>query len=239
MTCVYPEGKAVQDNHRPLGRCFPIDLLQRLNKASDYYTVTLGQHERVAGHNTKQLVMTPIDNYRYGYSLWFDKQTELLLQASLINLNGDALETFAFSSVNMNIDIPEQSLKPELKGNEMTWNRKQEKMKRNTIVNTSGQSPWKFGFLPEGFELVTQKNRFKARNGAPIEQRVYSDGLNSISVFIEKIKAQHVHLHGRSRKGVVNAFGTIISGHFITVVGEVPALTVEKVGASIEYNASN
>jgi sigma-E factor negative regulatory protein RseB len=29
--------------------------------------------------------------------------------------------------------------------------------------------------------------------------------------------------------GAINAFGTIINSHFVTVVGEVPAVTVEKI----------
>ena len=35
--------------------------------------------------------------------------------------------------------------------------------------------------------------------------------------------------------GAVNAFGSVIHSHFVTVVGEVPAVTVEKIGAAIEY----
>lgn len=237
VTCLYPEGKPVQENNRPLGRGFPADLLDRLSVASDYYKLSLGQQERIAEHYTQELLMQPVDNYRYGYSLWFDKDKSLLLQANLINKAGEVLETFAFSSVKMGIEISNDLLKPQIQGNEMTWNRKEQQMRNHTIAMTTYKSLWNFDFLPEGFKLITQKNRFKARNGAPVEQRVYSDGLNSISVFIEKIRAQHGHLHGRSRKGVVNAFGTIISGHFITVVGEVPAITVEKVGTSIQYVA--
>ena len=54
--------------------------------------------------------------------------------------------------------------------------------------------------------------------------------------FIERIKARHSHLQGGSHMGAVNAFGTIIHSHFVTVVGEVPAITVEKIGAGIQFN---
>jgi len=57
-----------------------------------------------------------------------------------------------------------------------------------------------------------------------------------VSIFIERIKAHHNHLHGVSHMGAINAFGTIIYSHFVTVVGEVPAKTVEKIGAGIEFN---
>jgi sigma-E factor negative regulatory protein RseB len=56
-----------------------------------------------------------------------------------------------------------------------------------------------------------------------------------VSVFIEKIRARHTHLRGGSHVGAINAFGTIMHSHFVTVVGEVPAETVEKIGHNINF----
>jgi len=237
VTCIYPEGKAVQENHRPLGRGFPTDLLRRLSSAVAYYQISFGQQERVASHHTQEIVATPIDNYRYGYSLWVDKDNDLLLQSDLLDEMGNVLETFSFSSVEMGLDIPEQSLKPEMQGNAMSWDRTEYGLSAVKPVSTQ-QSLWQVTWLPEGFNLVTQQNRFKARNGASIEQQVYSDGLSSVSIFFEKIRARHSHLHGSSKMGAANAFGTIMNAHFITVVGEVPARTVDKMGNSIRFNGA-
>lgn len=234
VTCIYPEGKPVQENHRPLGRGFPTDLLSRLSSAVAYYQLTFGQQERVAAHHTQELIVTPIDNYRYGYRLWVDKENDLLLQSDLVDEMGNILETFSFSSVEMGLDISEQSLKPEMQGNKMSWNRLEHGLKAESSTKKE-ISPWNVVWLPEGFDLVAQQNRFKARNGALIEQQVYSDGLSSVSIFFEKIRARHSHLHGGSKMGAANAFGTIMNAHFITVVGEVPARTVEKMGDSIRY----
>ncbi len=237
VTCIYPEGKPVQENHRPLGRGFPTDLLRRLGSAAIYYQTSLGKEERVAAHLTQEIVVTPIDDYRYGYSLWVDKENNLLLQSDLLDGQGNVLESFSFSSVVMGLDISEQALKPEMQGNEMSWNRTEYGMKAIKI-EPKQNSLWQITWLPEGFNLVMQQNRFKARNGALVEQQVYSDGLSSVSIFFEKIRARHSHLHGGSKMGAVNAFGTIMNAHFITVVGKVPAQTVEKVGNSIRYSES-
>jgi len=237
VTCIYPEGKPVQEKHRPLGRGFPTDLLRRLTSAAAYYQTSLGSEERVAAHHTQEIRVTPIDNYRYGYSLWVDKENDLLLQSDLLDDQGNVLESFSFSSVSMGLDISEQALKPEMQGNEMTWDRTEHGM--NAIKSTPKQSSlWQVTWLPEGFDLVTQQNRFKARNGAAVEQQVYSDGLSSVSIFFEKIRARHSHLHGSSKMGAANAFGTIMNAHFITVVGEVPSRTVEKMGNSIRHSES-
>jgi sigma-E factor negative regulatory protein RseB len=234
MTCIYPEGKSVQPDHRPLGLGFPSDFLNRLKLASANYQFSLGQEERIAGHNAQELNVIPVDNYRYGYHLWVDKDTDLLLQSDLVDEQDEVLETVAFSSVEMRHDIPEALLQAQVKGNKMTWNRAEHVIATKTKANRA-HSSWQIDWMPEGFTLVAQQNRLKAKNGASIEQHVYSDGLNSISIFMEKIRVQHTHLHGGSKMGATNAFGTIINRHFVTIVGEVPERTVEKVGNSIQY----
>ncbi|MBL1322111.1 MAG: MucB/RseB C-terminal domain-containing protein, partial [Methylophaga sp.] len=233
VTCIYPEGKRPQANRKPLGHGFPSDLLSRMKVASAFYQLTLGQHGRVAAYQAQELVMKPVDQYRYGYRLWIEKENALLLQADLISETGKVLEKFSFSSVDMNEEIADLLLQPQMIGNEMSWNRKDaEATVNDAILQTS---KWQITWMPDGFKLTGHQNRF-ARNGSPLEQRIYSDGLSSVSIFIEKIRAQHGHLKGGSKMGSsVNAYGSIISAHYVTVVGEVPAQTVEKIGTAIQY----
>jgi sigma-E factor negative regulatory protein RseB len=238
VTCIFPEGKRVHVNRRPLGRGFPSDLLRRLGSATPYYEVVTGQDGRVADRKAAELIIKPIDNYRYGFRLWVDKESDLLLKSELLAENGIVLETFAFSILELNKTIPDNLLQPQIRGKEMTWNRTEPETGIN-MASKQNYSKWQIAWMPEGFALVAQQNRLKANNGASVEQRVYSDGLSSVSVFIEKIRARHSHLHGGSTMGAVNAFGTILSAHFVTVVGEVPAKTVEKMGASISYKGNS
>ena len=65
---------------------------------------------------------------------------------------------------------------------------------------------------------------------------IYSDGLASVSVFIESaITPNDKAFKGLSSMGAVNAFGNVINGHQVTVVGEVPEATVKAIGQSIQY----
>lgn len=233
VTCIFPEGKRVNVNRRPLGRGFPSDLLRRLDSATPYYDVVKGRPGRVADRLVGELIIKPIDSYRYGFRLWVDNESDLLLKSELLAEDGHVLETFSFSTVEMGKTIPDSLLQSQISsGTEMTWNRTEPESAVN-MASTNLLSRWHIAWLPEGFSLVAQQNRITAKNGATVEQRVYSDGLSSVSVFIEKIRARHSHLHGGTKMGAVNAFGTILSAHFVTVVGEVPAKTVEKIGASI------
>ncbi|MCX4186437.1 MucB/RseB C-terminal domain-containing protein [Methylophaga sp. OBS4] len=234
VTCINPDGKKVNVSRRPLGQGFPSDLPRRLNAATPYYQVELGGTDRVAGRKAYELLITPVDDYRYGYRFWVDAETYLLLKSELRAGNGNVLETFAFSSLTTDIHIPEHKLKSQMSGEELTWHRTESE----TPVNMASQrdmSSWQAQWLPDGFALVALQTRLRASNGANIEQRVYSDGLSSVSVFIEKIRARHNHLRGGSRMGAINAFGTIINSHFVTVVGEVPAVTVEKIGNGLVF----
>ena len=235
VTCINPQGKRVSVSRRPLTRGFPSDLPRRLNAASAFYDVTLGRDGRVADRKATALVITPVDNYRYGYRLWVDKKTNLLLKSELVAGNGNVLETFAFSSLKTGIDIPDSMLKPQTSGKETTWHRTEPEVNAEMATHNS-LSDWRAQWLPKGFSLVALQTRLRADNGAPVEQRVYSDGLSSVSVFIEQKRAHHnIHLTGASHVGAVNAFGTQNHAHYVTVVGEVPAETVRKIGESVEF----
>lgn len=232
VTCINPEGKQVNVSRRPLGRGFPSDLPRRLSSATPYYQVEMGDTDRVAGREAYELIINPVDNYRYGYRLWVDTESHLLLKSELKDQQGEVLETFSFSSLSTGVHIPEHKLKPQMDGTEMTWHRTEPEMPTKMINNSSN---WEMTWLPDGFSLVAQQTRLRSANGSNVEQRVYSDGLSSVSVFIEKIRARHQHLSGGSHVGAINAFGTIMHSHFVTVVGEVPAVTVEKIGNAINY----
>ena len=237
VTCIFPEGKQVNVDRRPLGRGFPSDLLSRLGSAIPYYEITLGEEARVADRSAKKLLVTPSDNYRYGYHLWVDQETDLLLQSNLLADGGVVLESFAFSSIKLGVEIPDSLLQPHIRGEELTWVRN----KTEPVYNLKNKEDalkkglvWEVDWLPDGFMLVAEQSRRKSQDGTLVEQRVYSDGLSSLSFFIEKRNQGHRHLEGVSAMGAINAFGLIAPIHFLTVVGQVPARTVEKVGLSIK-----
>ena len=60
-----------------------------------------------------------------------------------------------------------------------------------------------------------------------------ANGLASLSIFIEEGLDPGDRLEGFSSVGAVNAFSRIIDEYQLSVVGEVPGITVEKVAASI------
>ena len=68
----------------------------------------------------------------------------------------------------------------------------------------------------------------------PMQHLVYTDGLASLSVFIERLSSATERLEGHSSMGAMNAYGRVLGDFQVTVVGEVPSITVERVADSIE-----
>ena len=82
---------------------------------------------------------------------------------------------------------------------------------------------------------------------APASHLVYSDGLATVSVFIEQsssdsgvasaldpqAQAPQAPMQGLARVGSGYAFSTVVQGHQVTAVGEVPAQTVEFIAHSV------
>jgi len=82
--------------------------------------------------------------------------------------------------------------------------------------------------------MLTDHNWHQLSADAPgVEHWVYSDCLASVSVYIEKSLKDHDVYSGVTHRGALNAFGTMVSGYYVTVVGEVPRQTVELIGKSV------
>ena len=70
----------------------------------------------------------------------------------------------------------------------------------------------------------------------PISHVMVSDGMASVSVYVEHVKApeQDKSALGLSRMGAMNAYGLSLDNAFITVVGEVPASTVMAIAEAVQ-----
>jgi sigma-E factor negative regulatory protein RseB len=237
VRCINPKGNQVNVSRRPLGRGFPGDLPRRLSAAADYYDLSLSTEARIAGRQAQQLNIIPLDEYRYGYRLWVDVDTHLMLKSELVDAAGNVLEMFAFTSLETDVHIPDHKFESEIEGEALTRHLSEPESSTQVAAQRS-ESGWMIDWLPDGFSLVAMQTRMRAKNGAEVEQRVYSDGLSSVSLFFEKILSRHAHLRGQSHFGAINAYGTIINTHFVTVVGEVPRVTVETIGSHLRYQGT-
>ena len=226
VRCYLPDESAVMVEHRRAdNRSFPALLPESLAVLDTSYRISLGKDSRVAGRKTKSVVIKPRDGFRYGYQLWADAQTGLLLKASLHDEQGTVLEQYLFTSVVLDKPVPDAALEPQNPGKNLSWQRPES-------PEATGRGEWEAKRLPAGYTLSARSIRQLPGRKQPVEHLVYSDGLSVVSVFVEPVSAASKKQTpvGLTHMGAVHVFGRVRDNHQITVVGEAPAATVDMIG---------
>ena len=232
VTCILPDRQSVVvTKSRP--RDLPHSKLFESDAGfADFYTLSTHAGERIAERHTKLVAVSPHDRFRYGYRLWMDRDTGLLLKSELIDERGEIVEQLVYTNIELSAVISDALLEPEISGAGFTWYRDDEA--RPAADPAPGSEPsWYPDWLPDGFALSDRVRDpiFSSRD--PVDHLVFSDGLASLSIFIERLDTASKPLTGLDSMGAVNAHGSMVDGFQITVVGEVPAATVERVAGSI------
>ena len=204
---------------------------RRFDRMGDSYRVQLRGHDRIAGRNAVRLAITPHDQDRFGYQLWLDEDTGLLLRSELRDVEAAELEIFQFASVRIGDGVDAADLAPATP---------------NAILHDLAQpaapppaaaqpSPWRAGWVPRGFHMASAGRQAPA-GAAGLGTMVFSDGLAAFSVFIEAMPQDGAN-NVVSRRGatvvLTHAKPGGATAHLVTVVGEVPVTTARRVAASV------
>ncbi|MEM6640765.1 MAG: MucB/RseB C-terminal domain-containing protein [Pseudomonadota bacterium] len=191
---------------------------------------------QVAGRRVHTLTMAARDEFRYGYRFQYDVETGLPLKYELIDRAGRSLETVMFSRIEVNSPLDAEAFRSRLtqSGREGFRTIRLARPSAGDSGVAVSESEARFGVerLPAGFYLTVVTRHDNMPGGA--EHLVYTDGMASISVFAEQHAQKRETMSGLLSMGVANAFGVRLGEYQITVIGEVPAATVERVGQSIK-----
>jgi sigma-E factor negative regulatory protein RseB len=233
VRCYLPDEKSVMVEHRRADDTnFPSLLPEQLSWLTANYEIELGPVGRVTGRAVQQIIIKPRDEYRYGYHLWADQETGLLLQADLRDASGDLIEQFMFAHVVIGASIPTAALEAATRDKGFTWHRDS-----NAGAMPATDSRWRAEGLPSGFRLSRHVVRQALRRNVPVEHLVLTDGLATVSVFIESIgESEAAGMLGASHVGAVHAFGARVGDHLVTAVGEVPVATVELIAGAVRQS---
>jgi sigma-E factor negative regulatory protein RseB len=228
VRCYLPDQNSVVEQRRLDESGFLAIAPERIADLEQNYVIELGTPARVAGRPAQRLLIQPRDDFRYGYQLWADMETGLLLKADVMNEKRKVLEQFMFTQISIGKEIPVSALAPQTPETGMVWYRD------NDAPVTQLKQSWRATRLPKGFKLSSAVVRRMPRGDRAVEQLVYSDGLATISVFVEKMVAgtSSTMMEGPTRMGALYALGKSIDSHHVTVVGEVPAKTIAMIGSS-------
>jgi len=231
VTCILGDRQAVVVNKSRPRTPFPVSFPTELMDLERHYRFKVLDQDRVAGLTCRVVAVEPRDEYRYGRRLCVHDESHLLLRSELTAATGDAIEQVMFTAVEFPQTIAGQKLLPDMDGADFTWHR--EPSEQPETGDSAADSRWKVAQVPDGFMLTDHGWHQLSADDAGVEHWVYSDGLASVSVYIEKSLKDSEAYSGVSHRGALNAYGTMVGGYYVTVVGEVPRQTVELIGKSV------
>jgi len=231
---VLGDGHAVLQDQAFSRSFFPLLPLDRQNQTNRSYALKLGGTARIAGQPARRLDVMPSDEYRYGYTLWLERHSALLLKWQLLDSKGATLAKLMFTDIRMGSEVDPA----ELKSSSALGEFRTVESRLPAAAGFVQEAPrWKPSRLPPGFELTD--HRFFATQDADApesgmyEHLVYSDGLAAVSVYVESGSGREADGEGVRRLGTTHTFSRMAGGTLITVVGDVPAATVRLIGDAV------
>lgn len=227
VSCYLPDRQMVKVDRRD-SRSFPALLPDDLAELARHYVITRGARARVAGLDCETVLLTPRDELRYGHRLCADAASGMLLKARIVDRNGDLIEQFAFTQIAIG-SVPREKVKPRHAAR--SWR----------VVETAAtpanlaEAGWILGGDVPGFRKVVEVRR-KLRESGSAGHVVYSDGLAAVSVFIEPMAERAAPVRtGLSSLGAINIVTREVASHVVTVVGEAPAASVQRIADGVAF----
>jgi sigma-E factor negative regulatory protein RseB len=236
VACIVMPGDALLEIEEsipsgPFARAF----VRRYDRISESYGLSFFGEDRVADRTAVRVAVMPRDDNRYGYRLWLDKETRLLLRSELVDAEGGRLEIFQFNQIRFDDRVDPALLEPEGKDGSLVTHltlatKQPQPVARDDLA-------WEAGWLPEGFSMAAADIRRAPSSLKSVNTIMYSDGLAAFSVFVEDMPdagaASMV-----SRNGATVAVTHMIMDHqdepyLVTLVGEIPAPTAQRIARSV------
>lgn len=228
VRCVLPDQKTVIIDRPGTRRAFPSRLPVAFGGLAENYRIRKGGVGRVAGLNAQQIILEPKDDLRFGYQLWAELQSGLLLKARTVDDRGEIVEQFTFSDVRIGGEIDSDAFRPRI-----TKSSDWRIVQANGVEVRKEESGWALNAPLAGFSLVSVMRRPLGRDRGEALHMVYSDGLASISVFIEPNDGTRLE-PAPYASGAINIYKRVVGPHLVTALGEVPLRSVQRLGDAIE-----
>lgn len=196
------------------------------------YEPVLRQRVRsLLGTQAMLVDVRPRDRHRFGYRLWIDEASYMPVRTELYDAGGRILEQVLFLRLDFPAHLPSRELRPALDVRGYTY-----VSQERATLRSPAALPWDSAELPPGFHLAAAAEQV-LQGGAPALHLVLSDGLATVSVFIEQPVAGRPVREGQGSVGSAYAMSRLVGGQQVTAIGEVPPDTVRLIAAAIESAA--
>ena len=227
ITCYLPDQKLIRIEPRTFRNVFPALSPGQLSALLEHYVFRRTEPARIAGIETQSFVFEPKDGLRYGHKFWADVPTGLLIKAKLFNERAETVEQFAFTEVQIGVHIDRDAVKPTYSARAADW-----QVQSAPAEAVAQETGWMVRQLPPGFRKVVEGYRTLRGKPGQVAHLVYTDGLVSVSVFIEPTAAAPKAL-GAAQQGATSVYSRQVDDYVVTVVGEAPRSTIRQIAHSV------
>ena len=241
-----PDQKVARTERRESLGAFP-GLLKSLDTSiTDFYRAQPSGSARVAGFDAEVMQLNPKDGLRFGYRVWSERASGLVLKVQTLDTDGGVLEQAAFSELQLDAPVQIDNLAQMMTATD-GWS-----VESPQLVKTTPEAAgWALPAGVPGFRPVHCYERALARPDAAASPDrtahamhwVFSDGLASVSLFIEPHDAKWHPTAGHMAMGATHTLTQRIGGQgsgdadptaagdwWLTAVGEVPLSTLRMFG---------
>jgi sigma-E factor negative regulatory protein RseB len=197
--------------------------------SGQYASREVGQ-AHVAGRDTRVIAVEPLDDFRYGYRIWIDETTAMPLKSQLRSADGRVVEQLIFTNLTLPVQMADAALQPAVDARRFRWLRYDGGTMADAPVTA-----WQADDLPPGFRMTVRSTQRLPGSSVAVTHLVFSDGLASVSVFVEPHRPDSAAepAADSASVGSSSAFSTTVDGHRITAIGEVPPDTVRAIAQSM------
>jgi sigma-E factor negative regulatory protein RseB len=227
----FPEAHVVRTERRESLGIFT-NLLKSADSAiGDYYAARRVGNDRVAGFETDVVQLAPRDALRFGYRIWSEKKSGLVVKLQTVDADGNVLEQSAFSELALDVPVRADKLTQMMTATS-GW-----RVENADVAKTTAEKEgWQLSAPPAGFKPISCYKRPIAGQPAPegTMQWIFSDGLAAVSLFIEPFDARRHVQEGLFASGATQTVTRRIQDWWLTAVGEVPPATLRAFAQGLE-----
>lgn len=235
--CYVPDHKPFALDRKIANKFFPGLIPDQASDVLASYSFKRGEMERVAGYDCQSILLDPRDKLRLPHRLCVEPSSGLMLKSVTFNPDDhDVVEQFAFTEIDIGGQIDKRQLKPTLASKTLPPDPAISNSHAPAVAPlpqtataqppaTLPPPPFVAVNLPSGFRMVREMQTTMPGRAGPVQQYLYSDGLASVSVFLELASTNPVSLP--LKQGRFSFYSRQVDGWRITAVGEVPARTVQ------------
>jgi sigma-E factor negative regulatory protein RseB len=231
-----PNAKLARREKRDSFGMFPNLFSAGDSSIAEFYTARNGATDRAAGYEADVVTLVPKDKLRFGYRVWSEKKSGLVIKLQTLDTDGRVIEQSAFSELQLDAPVKMEKLAQMMANTE---GYRVEKASE-AVKTTATHEGWVLKTAVPGFKPVScfKRDMASATAHESTVQWIFSDGLATVSLFLEIYDPQrHVQTSLRAlgaTQSLTRHMTAVDGDWWLTVLGEVPTQTLQAFAQSLE-----